>query len=294
MKKLTFTMMMVALCFGTQADVLTYSYTGTIYQVNDLSPSGIQVGDTVTGTVTFADSPVPGANIGTGSNSYFYNQAIQAISISVGGFTGFLGPTFQGDNYIAVTDALVPDSLFADTVVIFSPLASNEVNNQFLGRVNFQFVYPTDNLSIDGPDIPTIDLADFDEVPYMQIITWSDPNFGPSFLHSASIDTFELIDVQPDTDDDGAMDSADNCILVANFNQRDTDSDGYGNACDGDFNNDCAVNFIDLSLFANAFLSADPLFDLNSDAQINFVDLSILSGLFFMQPGPSGTTQTCD
>jgi hypothetical protein len=42
-----------------------------------------------------------------------------------------------------------------------------------------------------------------------------------------------------DTDGDGVIDCADNCIGVANAspNDCDTDMDGYGNACDGDFDN---------------------------------------------------------
>ena len=35
-----------------------------------------------------------------------------------------------------------------------------------------------------------------------------------------------------DTDGDGIPDSSDNCTLVANANQQDTDADGYGNICD--------------------------------------------------------------
>jgi hypothetical protein len=41
-----------------------------------------------------------------------------------------------------------------------------------------------------------------------------------------------------DTDGDGVTDINDNCPLDANTNQRDTDADGEGNACDGDDDND--------------------------------------------------------
>ena len=39
----------------------------------------------------------------------------------------------------------------------------------------------------------------------------------------------------------------------ANASQLDTDADGFGNACDGDFNNDCIVNFVDLGDLKSAF-----------------------------------------
>ena len=49
-----------------------------------------------------------------------------------------------------------------------------------------------------------------------------------------------------DRDGDGIPDTSDNCTLVANADQRDTDGDGYGNRCDGDFDNDLKVNAFDV------------------------------------------------
>jgi poly(3-hydroxybutyrate) depolymerase len=57
-----------------------------------------------------------------------------------------------------------------------------------------------------------------------------------------------------DDDEDGVTDTADNCVLVANNNQRDTNSDGFGNICDPDLNNDCVVNFVDLGMMKSLFL----------------------------------------
>ena len=50
----------------------------------------------------------------------------------------------------------------------------------------------------------------------------------------------ERITVVPaavDTDGDGILDDTDNCLDVANADQRDTDGDGFGNRCDTDLNN---------------------------------------------------------
>ena len=91
-----------------------------------------------------------------------------------------------------------------------------------------------------------------------------------------------------DGDGDVKADDLDNCTLVSNPLQLDVDGDGYGNLCDPDLNNDGVVNFPDLVLFANVFLTNDPLADFNGDGVVNFVDLPILAGLFFMPPGPSG------
>ncbi|MBT8145116.1 MAG: hypothetical protein KJO55_10465, partial [Gammaproteobacteria bacterium] len=92
----------------------------------------------------------------------------------------------------------------------------------------------------------------------------------------------------PDSDGDGVVDDVDNCTIAANADQTDTDGDGYGNACDPDFNNDGSVNFIDLQIMKQAFFSADPDVDLTGDGIVNFADLQILKLLFFGSPGPSG------
>ncbi|MGB5471915.1 MAG: hypothetical protein WBQ78_00375, partial [Gammaproteobacteria bacterium] len=45
-----------------------------------------------------------------------------------------------------------------------------------------------------------------------------------------------------DTDSDTVDDAIDNCTLVANADQRDTNGDGFGNVCDADFNNNGIVD----------------------------------------------------
>jgi Tol biopolymer transport system component len=48
-----------------------------------------------------------------------------------------------------------------------------------------------------------------------------------------------------DADNDGVMDSRDNCPLVPNPSQRDFDGDGAGNACDADDDNDTVIDTAD-------------------------------------------------
>jgi hypothetical protein len=90
-----------------------------------------------------------------------------------------------------------------------------------------------------------------------------------------------------DTDSDGIADSSDNCTLAPNAEQIDADADGFGNACDADFNNDCVVNFSDLGYLRTVFFTTDALADLNGDGVVNFSDLGILRLAFFSPPGPS-------
>lgn len=99
-----------------------------------------------------------------------------------------------------------------------------------------------------------------------------------------------------DPDGDGIGNETDNCTLVANPTQVDSDLDGYGNACDADLNNDCVVSPIDLGLHKlNFFSQPRPevgVADANADGFVNFSDIGILKEAFFNPPGPSAS-ETC-
>ena len=97
-----------------------------------------------------------------------------------------------------------------------------------------------------------------------------------------------------DTDTDGIPDHSDNCLRVANPDQRDSDSDGLGNACDADLDNNCTVNFLDLALMKSAFFGIGPDADLDGNGSVNFLDLGIMKAAFFLPPGPSGIPNLCN
>ena len=106
----------------------------------------------------------------------------------------------------------------------------------------------------------------------------------------------------PDSDGDEIADNLDNCVLMMNGPalpdaggniQLDTNSDGFGNLCDGDLNNDGSTNALDLNLYklahrtsaGDANYNADA--DFNGDGVINTLDLNIYKGLHRKSPGPS-------
>jgi len=108
-----------------------------------------------------------------------------------------------------------------------------------------------------------------------------------------------------DTDGDGVPDSSDNCIVTPNGPlaqwdrtpqcdaQEDGDMDGYGNPCDGDFNQDFGARGLDdvSQVWSAAQIAAiDPVLDNNCDGAVGMDDLS-LSLMWAQQldvAGPSG------
>jgi hypothetical protein len=96
-----------------------------------------------------------------------------------------------------------------------------------------------------------------------------------------------------DSDGDGALDHDDNCMLVANASQCDSDGDGYGNRCDGDLNDNGAVNAQDTTLYRQQLgqPSAAPSYneaDLNCNGNVNAQDTTLFRQLLGSPPGPSG------
>lgn len=115
-------------------------------------------------------------------------------------------------------------------------------------------------------------------------------NFEPSGVFYDNLGFAQAVD---DSDDDGIPDSTDNCTEVPNPGQQDTNGDGFGNACDADLNNDCIVNFDDLTALKAVFFSNDPDADFDSSGTVNFDDLTVMKNSFFGQPGPSAQA-SCD
>jgi hypothetical protein len=92
----------------------------------------------------------------------------------------------------------------------------------------------------------------------------------------------------PDQDGDGMPDACDDCTLVANADQRDSNGDGYGNLCDADLDQDGTTNLADLALFRARFLTTDPHADLDGSGSVNLLDLALFRQRFLRPPGPSG------
>ncbi len=106
-------------------------------------------------------------------------------------------------------------------------------------------------------------------------------------IDSVSADVFGC-DLPTDSDGDGVPDASDNCTLVVNPDQTDSNGDGFGNACDADLNNDNVINVVDLGLLRTVFFTNDADADFNGDGVVNVIDLGVMRQSFFGAPGPSG------
>jgi hypothetical protein len=119
-------------------------------------------------------------------------------------------------------------------------------------------------------------------------------------MHEAGIDTDH--NPQPpaplacasDADEDGICDPEDDCTIASKPDQRDSDANGFGNACDADHDGDGVVGSPDFSILRLAFGSTPesegwaPHLDANGDGAIDSFEFTLLRGAFGAPPGPSG------
>ncbi len=104
----------------------------------------------------------------------------------------------------------------------------------------------------------------------------------------------EIVECE-DADADAVCDDADNCRDLANADQLDADADGFGNACDADYDQSGLVLVADFLRLRSAWgsVAGDPSWDAVVDhdgsGSITMGDLMQFRRLFRQQvPGPSG------
>ena len=97
-----------------------------------------------------------------------------------------------------------------------------------------------------------------------------------------------------DTDGDGVRDEWDNCVSIANPDQRDTDYDSLGNLCDADYDNNNDVALADFGALRAAFGSSvgDAAYsehiDTDDSGDVGLGDFGLLRAQFGGPPGPGG------
>jgi hypothetical protein len=108
----------------------------------------------------------------------------------------------------------------------------------------------------------------------------------------STLEKTALVAPYSDTDGDNVAQIYDNCTALSNPSQCDSDSDGYGNRCDGDVNNNLATNAQDVTLFRQQLSqpSVAPIYneaDINCNGVVNAQDVTLFRPLLGAPPGPS-------
>ena len=215
----------------------------------------------------------------------------ESLNTVLAGAGGWLGLGFRVATQAEVTTLLYRvgftdiGTVSADHVSAVNSLFSLLGNSCFSSELTIAY-----GLMLDDTGMPAMTLAQ---------------RIGPSGSATASVEfvapppdfnfqdscagVYLVRDVSTDLDGDGVLNAQDNCVLVANPLQRDTNNDGFGNFCDPDIDNSGIVGFIDYSLLTSAFgTNTEPDFDFDGDGWVNFSDIFIYILYFVQPPGPSG------
>lgn len=224
--------------------------------------------------------------VGTLLHNYTGGNSVAILNMDVrsfdsGGLRDLLIADRQYTNNPSIDDGESVTAADPDGFVNMTQSGDIVFDNSDYGLVQgtIRLYGPAPSLEIDLA-ITASGLTDFYSVP----VSFEMVDLPSDVIYSSESGFFLTAVV--DADSDGIEDAVDNCTLVANSAQVDTDSDGYGNACDADFNNDCVINFVDIAAFSNEFLGSNALFDLNNDGVVNFLDFIFISDAFLLAPGP--------
>jgi uncharacterized protein (TIGR03790 family) len=226
------------------------------------------------------DNHAPGAPFYglIGGNTYpgsFVLRAIAADLVSTSART-FVAPAFYGQSLSA---DLVKQGAAGVSGSVFEPVASGLARAPVLFRQYFGGARAIE--------------AYYSAVPYL---SWMNVWIGDPLMLAPSL-RFPAAD----RDGDGVANASDNCLDLANANQRDTDADGYGNLCDADLDNDDVIttswgvitppaargDLEQIQLTAQAAGYVDHQ-DLDGDGDVDADDVSIATSRLFFPPGPSG------
>jgi hypothetical protein len=120
-------------------------------------------------------------------------------------------------------------------------------------------------------------------------VAWD--GFQGSLLNEAVVAL--TFDFEADTDGDGVLDGGDVCLVDPDPQQIDSDRDGFGNACDTDYDGDGVVGATDYLALLRAFAAVvgnplyEPRMDADNDGAIGVPEIRLLARLWGGPPGPS-------
>ena len=160
---------------------------------------------------------------------------------------------------------------------------------------NSTFKYWAD-LSDASPTVGSPDFVSGGPITFGLLVVMTTASQPLTITFPLGIDDFSVTIHRPDIDGDGINDEDDNCVKVANAApfDCDTDQDGYGNMCDGDFDNDYFVLPSDYNVLAGdlgtSYDTSGTGTDMDCDGYVFPSDYTHWLGQAqtVAKPGPSG------
>ncbi len=220
----------------------------------DLKMIGDNVSATLYNNIVYANAAIPPGRDMSIDNDDEQNGIAAAVTLMSNDFD----QSFAG--------------FFIELPIAIDPSNLNNVDPMFAGAGDHHLAAGSPLINAGDNGAPDLPADDFDGSPRVQ---------------GAAVD-IGAYEFAADTDGDGIVDAADNCTLVANADQRDTNGDGFGNVCDTDLDNDGDINFSDVALLKVVFLTADADADFDGNGTVDFGDLARMKATFLGAPGPSG------
>ncbi len=206
-----------------------------------------------------------------------------------------IGPADIGSTWTLTFDAKLPSTNGCETTATSDCIAFIRTLNPNAGFAQTNLVsFDAQTLSNAAWSTHTILIDLSDPLLNGQVLQFGFQSTSQKFGNTGVYyDNIVFANPMPvDADLDGIPDATDNCTLVANPTQCDSDGDGFGNRCDGDLNNNGATNAQDTSMFRPrlGLTVPGPVYDkadLNCNGVVNAQDTSMFRQLLGAPPGPS-------